>query len=471
MLSAFARLDAEADNLAAAMRWSLSSGQPEVVLRMGGALCWWLEMRLQHLGQYAKWLERALAQSDKGDPGDRARALGVIFCRTKFQPDPDKQAVVTEEALDLARRTGNPRLIGRAMWNRGHAAAGPGQSERARVLYQEALQIGRGHGDQMLVCDALEGLAFLERDLSKRYALLEELLAQAPYCYQFFPMLHLGQASYGLGAMERSEAWRRSALERGVELGTLFGQGDQLRELADIAFHRGGYDRAMALLERGVDLARQVGDLGIFENLYWLMGLVAWSRGDLVQATRYEEQVLNLSPQLGYGVMAALARLVLALVACEEGAYDRAEALCAEALDEPRLNDYGKSLAASTLARAALRRGDPARAVDLGREALGHMRRQHRRPDIVGAVGPLCWALAANGQSGEAAQLLACAARERDEMGMVLAPVDRPYYERAMDQVRGALDEEAFAAAWAAGEALSLDEAVAQALGQADHDE
>ena len=55
------------------------------------------------------------------------------------------------------------------------------------------------------------------------------------------------------------------------------------------------------------------------------------------------------------------------------------------------------------------------------------------------------------------------AARERDEMGMVLFPVDRPYHERAVEAVRTALGEQAFVAAWAEGEGLALDEAVANA--------
>ena len=55
---------------------------------------------------------------------------------------------------------------------------------------------------------------------------------------------------------------------------------------------------------------------------------------------------------------------------------------------------------------------------------------------------------------------------ERDEMGVVLYPVDRPHHEKAMETVRRALSEKAFAAAWAEGEVLSLDEVVARALGQ-----
>jgi predicted neutral ceramidase superfamily lipid hydrolase len=43
-------------------------------------------------------------------------------------------------------------------------------------------------------------------------------------------------------------------------------------------------------------------------------------------------------------------------------------------------------------------------------------------------------------------------------------PVDRADYTRIVASVRAALDEGAFAAAWAEGQAMSLEDAVAYAL-------
>ena len=77
----------------------------------------------------------------------------------------------------------------------------------------------------------------------------------------------------------------------------------------------------------------------------------------------------------------------------------------------------------------------------------------------------LAWALAVDEQHEPATRLLACAARERAEMGLVRYPVDRPYQERALTAVRAGLGGAAFDAAWALGEALSLEAAVAAAMG------
>ena len=54
--------------------------------------------------------------------------------------------------------------------------------------------------------------------------------------------------------------------------------------------------------------------------------------------------------------------------------------------------------------------------------------------------------------------------RERNAMGLVIYPVDRPYHDKAMATVRNALGEQAFATAWTEAQALSLDEAIEQAL-------
>ena len=97
-----------------------------------------------------------------------------------------------------------------------------------------------------------------------------------------------------------------------------------------------------------------------------------------------------------------------------------------------------------------------ARAVALYRQALARACRTESRPDTVETLEFLSWALAADAQVGGAARLLALAGREREEMGVVLPPVDRPHHERAAETAQDALGEAGFAAAWAEGEALAL---------------
>jgi hypothetical protein len=174
-----------------------------------------------------------------------------------------------------------------------------------------------------------------------------------------------------------------------------------------------------------------------------------------------------------------LSRIVQVYVACERGDVERAEALCNEMRgiypqfeegvgdSNPNPNDTehwvgGRGHAA--LARLALCRGDTATAVNQLRQALHHERLRNGVFDVFHALEHLGWALAADGQAAEAARAMAVAARAHDEIGIALLPVDRPHHGRALEVLHQALDEEAFAAAWAAGEAMSVDEAAAWAL-------
>jgi hypothetical protein len=66
------------------------------------------------------------------------------------------------------------------------------------------------------------------------------------------------------------------------------------------------------------------------------------------------------------------------------------------------------------------------------------------------------------GHPWQAAQLLA-AARLHEEIGH-MHPVDRGDYERDVALARAQLGEEAFVIAWATGQAMSLEQAIAYAL-------
>ena len=62
-----------------------------------------------------------------------------------------------------------------------------------------------------------------------------------------------------------------------------------------------------------------------------------------------------------------------------------------------------------------------------------------------------------------AARLFAAAATLREEIGGVREGADQAEYDRDLAATRAALGDDAFDAAWAAGAALTLDEAIAEA--------
>jgi hypothetical protein len=72
----------------------------------------------------------------------------------------------------------------------------------------------------------------------------------------------------------------------------------------------------------------------------------------------------------------------------------------------------------------------------------------------------------AQGRAGPAARLFGAVEGLRATIGYSMRQRLRDDYERDLATTRAALGEAVFAAAWAAGQALTLDEAVAEALAE-----
>src|SRR5262249_5227198 len=86
------------------------------------------------------------------------------------------------------------------------------------------------------------------------------------------------------------------------------------------------------------------------------------------------------------------------------------------------------------------------------------------KPRIVEDLEGLAAVTVAQAQPERAARLFGAAERLREEIGACVPRAERADHERSVAAVRTALGEEAFAAAWAAARALSLEQAVAFAL-------
>jgi tetratricopeptide (TPR) repeat protein len=77
----------------------------------------------------------------------------------------------------------------------------------------------------------------------------------------------------------------------------------------------------------------------------------------------------------------------------------------------------------------------------------------------------LAGVLGAQQKAAQAARLLGAAAKLHEAIGAPLRAIDRPRYQQTMAAAHVQLSDSAFALAWAEGEAMTLDEAVAYAVG------
>ena len=232
-----------------------------------------------------------------------------------------------------------------------------------------------------------------------------------------------------------------------------------------LAHYGGGDPRAVAWLEAGLAGYRALGDpWGVPASLL-VLGIVAEDRGAYDDAAAKLEEALALFRADGDAANAALALNHLGVVAWGRGETGRALALCEEAATRQRAagDGWGVANALAYVGLIAAERGGRARAAAAHHEALAWRWAAGATEDVAGSLADLAVLAAGGGQPELAARLLGAAEGAREAVGGLLKLPERAAYERAAAAARASLGDVAFAAAWAAGRALSLEEAVAAA--------
>jgi hypothetical protein len=113
----------------------------------------------------------------------------------------------------------------------------------------------------------------------------------------------------------------------------------------------------------------------------------------------------------------------------------------------------------------AAEQGDVASAQSLLRRGLIRMREAGGTRNLAACLEGLGQVACVVGEFERTTTICAAAAVARSAKGTPLPPIDRGRYERTVTDARRALGEGRFAALWAEGEAMALDQAVALALG------
>jgi hypothetical protein len=104
------------------------------------------------------------------------------------------------------------------------------------------------------------------------------------------------------------------------------------------------------------------------------------------------------------------------------------------------------------------------RAAAYFRESLAIAEGLHNRLFRMNALIGFADVAGVQGEMGRSVVLLGAAWRLLTEAGYELEPPDRVNYELLVEQGRGQMEEGAFAAAWAEGSEMSLEQALVYAL-------
>ncbi|HEX6674263.1 MAG TPA: BTAD domain-containing putative transcriptional regulator [Actinomycetes bacterium] len=432
------RLDADYDNLRAAMDRAMAGGDHQTALRIGGALGWyWME---HHTEEGRQRLAGALALAEGRPPTVHlARAL-LAAAMIELQHFPTLGMVVAaaRRSLELFERFGDP----------------VGTATAKTLLASAELQHSGPSGEAVrLVTEAEAGFAAAGDRWGEAFAAVNALVVR----------------SDDLGPPGQAEEVGRRALESFEALDDQWGRALALYRLASLARSRGAVDAAVDRYERAIEAAREDGLLWLLcASLVELGGLVA-VEGDEERGAALIAESAAIARRTGQRRGIAYARNGLGAIARARGDLERARQFHQEALAIVRdVLGWSVPHTLAQLGCAEARLG----ALD---DAEAHLREAASL--VLDAPQPATAALILVGHAlvalgrerpARAALLLAAAGATRDHAGVTPVGAERIEADLARRAVEDRLDPDADRSARAAGRGLGTGEALRLALGSPD---
>jgi predicted ATPase/class 3 adenylate cyclase len=275
------RLEAEHDNLRAALRWCQEA---ETAARMALALAEFWDARGYRIEGWEAF--RQILEQGGAIPLDvRARATGWAGLLGLRIGEYGPARALLQESLALHRSLGDQAGRTRALQLLGSLERQHGHLQTARTYLEESLEIRRKGGDRLAIAGSLNDLGLVRRDLgdySEARAYLEECLA---VCREAGNKRRIAMALGNLGRLavnQGDDTAARPLLEESLaryrEVGDEGGVALNLFNLSGIAHRQRDYSRAEALSEESVALWRKVGERPGLAGT-----LIGWGRAMLAQ--------------------------------------------------------------------------------------------------------------------------------------------------------------------------------------------
>jgi len=284
------RLEADHDNIRAALEWTSCRGVPASV-RLAGSLWRFWEIR-GYLSEGRLHLRSAIQSGTGGaSAAEQARALTGAGLLALDQGDYDEAASFFEECLALYRGLKDRHGESASLNNLGIAAANQGQHERALRLHEASLAIRRELGNARLIAMSLNNLGALsseQADYRQAIVYLEESLAISQRLRNLRSVAkslnNLGIALSFLGdhegALERLDA----AISAWAEVGDSVGTARCLANIANVRIEQGDCQAARPLIRQSLEIAREIGDRALIVTCVDESALVTAAGGMIERA-------------------------------------------------------------------------------------------------------------------------------------------------------------------------------------------
>jgi non-specific serine/threonine protein kinase len=237
-------LEREHDNLRAAVRFMLDTGDAEAVSRLAWAL-WFFWRAHGHQAEWYRYTGEALEEGESLSAEARARLLCVRGVTSYGLESIEGTEQLWEWSAVLFRQTEDGSGLAMALGGMALMALARGEMERSTALFEEGLGLYREAGNEW-----------------GAYSILA----------------HLGLIPLGKGDYARAARYFEEALEGSRELGDRLISSIALHNLAWTSRLQGDHERAARLYKEGLGIAVELGDeAGV---AYCLEGLASLSAAD-----------------------------------------------------------------------------------------------------------------------------------------------------------------------------------------------
>jgi predicted ATPase/DNA-binding SARP family transcriptional activator/DNA-binding CsgD family transcriptional regulator len=300
------RLEAEHDNLRAALSWTLGRREAEPALRLAGAL-WRFWITRGYYEEGRRWFEGALEKGERTTA--RAQVLAGLGHLALWQGDLSRAKTAAQEGLRLSKEAGIEGMIAAdfliilgevAVRTKGH-------NERAKELLEAALVLSRETGDRRGIAWSLGSLANMsssQGDHERAKELYEEGLALSRELGGAetigVQLLSLGYEFLLEGDHERATALNEEAAALLRNRGYRTGLETALANLGWTALVRGDHNRAAELFEESVALSTELGDKSTAAESLEGLACAAGARGEPERAARLFGAAQGLYEAGGY---------------------------------------------------------------------------------------------------------------------------------------------------------------------------
>ena len=422
------RLEMEIGNLRAALEWRAD----EDALGLACALQRFWQMR-GYFQEGRQWLERHVQAPDAVPEAIRAAASAGAGDLANLQGKFREARDLYETSLNLWLNLGDEHRAAAALCALGDTAIFQANYVEAGIKYQESQQLYTKAGFSDGLSDVLYGFAKIEHN-----------------------------RTHFLEAREKLEACL--ALRR-LE-GDAFKIGEVAMTLGRVLVYQGQHQEARVLLEECLALQRQIGDMRRTATALISFGEWARIQGKDGEAKAYYEESLALVQQVGDRWSSAMCLSSLGLIAYDLKQFEEARQKWEQSL--LLLEEMGNERAAvgvlANLATVAHDLGDGEGSRKLLQESLSKNWALGERAWVACIIEELGLLAAEMDHNRRAATLLGAAKGFLEETQYPQTPNDRNRSSQAASETLEALGEEAFTMAWAEGQAMTWEQAVAFAL-------